>query len=57
METKTAELIVPIRSYENHGAHKITIPKTVINDLGLQKGDMVRITITPVMRPSIKEAE
>lgn len=57
MESKTAELICQIRRYESHGAHILTIPKDVVDALQLQKGDMVKITITPAMRPSIKDAE
>lgn len=54
METKTAEIMCQIRRYENHGSHIITIPKDIIDALNLQKGDMVTVTITPAMRPSIK---
>lgn len=51
MESKTAKLMAKIAFYKNHGTHTITIPKKVIEELGLQKGDSVVVSITPAFRP------
>ena len=57
MESKTATLVGKISYYSNRGTHTITIPKNVIDSLGLQKGDFVDLTITPLRRPSVGEKE
>lgn len=57
MEEKTAKLMCKIAFYKNHGTHTITIPKRTIEELGLQKGDSVIVTLTPAFRPSTEEGQ
>lgn len=57
MESKTAKLVGKISFYNNRGTHTVTIPKSVVDELGLQKGDFVDLTITPLRRPSVGEKE
>lgn len=55
MEDKTAKMICQIRNYKSHGSNQITIPKSVMEKLGLQKGDYVEISITPALRPTVED--
>lgn len=57
MEPKTAKLVGKISFYNNRGTHTITIPKNVVDELGLQKGDYVDLIITPLRRPSVGDKE
>lgn len=55
MEDATSKIICQIRNYKSHGANQITIPKSIIDRLNLQKGDYVEVTIRPVLRPTTEE--
>lgn len=55
MEEKTARVMCKIKHYQSHGTFTITVPKSVIEELRLQKEDSVIVTITPAFRPSTEE--
>ncbi len=57
MSEKTAKTIAQIRYSKHDGVNRITIPKDLMKELDLTKGDFIELRIRKVMRPTTEVDE
>lgn len=54
---KSCKVICEVKQYLPTKSRIVSLPARICSELGIEKGDYVEITIMPVLRPKIEEAD